>query len=102
MSLEIYPKNYSQNRPFFVEIRTENEKKTFQLFRANYLNLDLSDCPPEYKNLISNEVHPYNFGLEGELIDLKYPDCVTFWKEDFLKFCVNLMNEAYEKQNKND
>lgn len=98
--LELYPKNYSQSRPFFLEIRKEGGKKTFQLFRAQYLYpeliYDFLIDSGEIDFLTQNEVHPYNLGLEGELYDEIFPDSITFFREDFIKFMVDGLNDRFE------
>lgn len=100
--LEVYPKNYSHSRPFFVEITKEENKKTFQLFRANYLYSEKEWEKLDKVPLLNNEVHPWNLGLEGELLDEKYPNSVTFWREDFVKFMVDCLNNEFEKNFKNE
>lgn len=99
MSLEFYPQNYSEKRPFFVEIKIENDKKSFQLFKANYFYSESEWEKMDKDPLMSNECHPWNLGLEGELIDFKYPNSASFWREDFVKFMILALNDLYEKQN---
>lgn len=100
MELSFYPPTHSENRPYFIEIRKTGDKKTFQLFRAQYLYpeiiFDALIDSGEIDFLTQNEVHPYNLGLEGELIDEKYPNAITFRREDFIKFMVDSMNDRYE------
>lgn len=102
MELSFYPPTHSEVRPFFVEIRKIGDKKTFQLFRAQYLYpelvYDFLIDSGEIDFLTQNEVHPYNLGLEGELYDEIFPDSVTFFREDFIKFMVDSMNDKYEFQ----
>lgn len=100
MELSFYPSTHSENRPFFVEIRKTSDKKTFQLFRAQYLYpeiiYDALIDSGEIDFLTQNEVHPYNLGLEGELYDEKYPNSVTFWSENFIKFMIDGLNDRSE------
>lgn len=98
--LFFYPEKHSQSRPFFVEIRTENNIKSFQLFQANYFYTEEEWETVSKHPFLNNEVHPWNLGLEGDLIDIRYPDSVCFWKEDFIKFVVDAMNDKFEKDYK--
>lgn len=100
MELSFYPSTHSEIRPFFVEIRKTGDKKTFQLFRAQYLYpemiYDALIDSGEIDFLTQNEVHPFNLGLEGELLDEIFPDSVTFFREDFIKFMIDGLNDRFE------
>lgn len=92
MNLEIYPKSYSKQRPFFVEIQEENGVKSIRVFKANYM----FDTTPWNE---TGEAHPWNLDVYTDLIDTdKYPAAITFWKEDFVKWVIDAMNDKYEKE----
>lgn len=89
MNLEIYPQDYSKHKPFFVEFRTENNKESFCFFRANFVENFRDSFNPE------GEMHPWNMGLEGELVSVG----VTFWRKDFVKYFVDCLNACYCREN---
>lgn len=94
MNLEIYPKNYSKRRPFFVEIQEENGVKSIRVFKTHYIS------KPTQRNETGFGALPPNLDVYAELIHTnKYLATITFWKEDFVKWVIDAMNDKYEKDN---
>lgn len=112
---ECYPEKRTEVRPFYVELNQDKESDpvNIRVFREQWI------VPPsqleeqlrkdvEGKIFSENELHwarmcnnghPWNLDVYEKLINIQiYPHAVTFWREDFIKWVIDAMNDKYEKE----